>query len=180
MGCRKRPFRSMRSSQDDEVTGIIIGDRVGLYDIGLGPVLDHRSLLFLPCSLYVLIFPNRVFSELLLFRGQGSLLNCMTLDDPARLCCSETDDGHASSLYLGLRLSSFFEPSVVELVSLAVVELENYERTIEEHIYAQLPKMFVDRLSSVVHIGFGRFSSYFGVDFSPALGFRFTYRKFSP
>lgn len=175
---RRRPFHSMQSSENDVVSGIIVGDRVGLNDSGLGPVLDHRFLLFFSRTLYHLIFSYSVFSELLLFRGRGTLLNCMTLDDPARLCCSETDDGFGPLFYLGLRRSNSFEPSVLELVSLAVVESESQGGTFKEHIHAQLPKMFVERLSSVVHIGFGRFSSFLAVHFLPALGFRFTYCKF--
>lgn len=75
------------------------------------------------------------------------------------------------------------EPRLARLVSLAVVTASFLTTPLENRrgskiLFAQTPAMFTDRLMSIVHIGFGRFSekSLFRAQITTNMGFEFSTR----
>ena len=119
-----------------------------------------------------------MLADLLLFRGKGCLLNCLTLTDQARLTTFEKNVGRCSRTHLSVLRQDLLGCDVAILVSVAVIVFDlswsNYlDGSVGWLLYAHLPKMFFDRFSSVVHVGYGRHSSFLGAHFSSTTGFEF-------
>ena len=110
-------------------------------------------------------------------------MNCMTFIDVDRLCSLDKRDGRCSRSFLALRSPDVANSDYVVFVSLGVVESYRffYDYSVDlvhKSLYIHLPEAFARRFSTLVHIGYGRYSSYLKAPFSFASGFKFESSEF--
>ena len=115
---------------------------------------------------------SSLICDLYLYKGVGRIVNYITVD-PLRMCPRESRSSQGKiTISLGVKqhsqghpLYQTEEPRLAQIVTLGVVTASCLLTPIENRrgckiLFAQTPSMFSDRLMSIVHIGFGRFSDH--------------------
>lgn len=107
----------------------------------------------------------------------------MTFGDPSRLCTLDKRDGRCCRSFLGLRSPGVPISNYAVFVSIGLVESYHFfydysVDSVHESLHVHLPDTFARRLSTLVHIGYGRYSSYLRAPFSSVTGFKFVASAF--